>query len=128
MNELNRIIYAEDEPDIQEVALMALDDIGGFKVEACNSGQEMLDKAIAFKPDLILLDVMMPNLDGPATLAQLRKLPELVNTPAAFMTAKVQPKEVEHFLALGAIGVIPKPFDPMTLADQIRDIWNKHVG
>ena len=128
MNELNRIIYAEDEPDIQEVALMALDDIGGFTVEACNSGQEMLDKAIAFKPDLILLDVMMPNLDGPATLAQLRKLPELVNTPAAFMTAKVQPKEVEHFLALGAIGVIPKPFDPMTLADQIRDIWNKHVG
>lgn len=128
MNELNRIIYAEDEPDIQEVALMALDDIGGFTVEACNSGQEMLDKAIAFKPDLILLDVMMPNLDGPATLAQLRKLPELVNTPAAFMTAKVQPKEVENFLALGAIGVIPKPFDPMTLADQIRDIWNKHVG
>ena len=128
MNELNRIIYAEDEPDIQEVALMALDDIGGFTVETCNSGQEMLDKAIAFKPDLILLDVMMPNLDGPATLARLRELPELANTPAAFMTAKVQPKEIENFLALGAIGVIPKPFDPMTLADQIRDIWNKHVG
>lgn len=128
MNELNRIIYAEDEPDIQEVALMALEDIGGFTVEACNSGQEMLEKAIAFKPDLILLDVMMPNLDGPATLVKLREMPELVNTPAAFMTAKVQPNEVENFLAMGAIGVIPKPFDPMKLADQIRDIWNKHDG
>ena len=128
MSELIRIIYAEDEPDIQQVAIMALEDIGGFTVQPCNSGQEMLDKAKDFAPDLILLDVMMPNIDGPETLLRLREIPELVHTPAAFMTAKVQPNEIEHFLALGAIGVIPKPFDPMTLADQIRGIWNKHVS
>ena len=128
MKELIRIIYAEDEPDIKAVTIMALEDIGGFTVQACSSGQELLDTIVGFSPDLILLDVMMPNLDGPATLARLRELPGLENVPATFMTAKVQPTEVAHFMDLGAIGVIPKPFDPMTLADQIRDIWNRHVS
>jgi len=125
MNELSRILYAEDEPDIREVALMALEAIGGFTVMACGSGQEALDKAVEFKPDIILLDVMMPNLDGPSTLLRLKELQALVDVPVVFMTAKVQPKEVEDLISLGAMAVIPKPFDPMTLADQIRDVWNR---
>jgi CheY-like chemotaxis protein len=123
MSELTRILYAEDEPDILEVALIALEAVGGFTVRACSSGQQLLDNAIAFSPELILLDVMMPNMDGPTTLAQLRQVPELSAVPVAFMTAKVQPQEVVHLVSLGAIAVIPKPFDPMTLADQIKEVW-----
>lgn len=120
---LDKILYVEDDPDIQAIAVMVLDAISGFTVEACSSGAEALSKAVAFNPDLILLDVMMPVMDGPETLHALRKLPELAHTPVVFMTAKVQPQEVQGYLDLGAVGVIAKPFDPMTLADQLRDIW-----
>ena len=125
MAELNRILYAEDEPDIQMVAKLALEMVGGFTVKICSSGQEAVDNAVAFNPDLVLLDVMMPGMDGPATLKALRGLPELVATPVVFMTAKVQPQEVEHYKSLGAIDVIAKPFDPMTLASQVRAAWDK---
>lgn len=125
MSELSRILYAEDEADIREVALMALEDVGDFTVMACKSGEEALDKAIAFKPDLVLLDVMMPNLDGTATLARLSELPEMSAVPVVFMTAKIQPNEVENLMELGVIAVISKPFDPMKLADQIREVWNE---
>lgn len=127
MSELTRILYVEDEPDIQAVAQIALESVGGFTLKTCSSGEEALDNAVDFNPDLILLDVMMPGMDGPSTLEALRKLPELANTPAVFMTAKVQPQEVEQLLSGGAVDVIAKPFDPMTLADNIRDIWNKKV-
>ena len=125
MSELSRILYAEDEDDIREIALMAMESIGGFTVEACVSGKDLLEKAVTFRPDLILLDVMMPVMDGPATLSHIRNIRELSNVPVAFMTAKVQPQEVENLKALGAIDVIAKPFDPMTLADQIRDVWSR---
>ena len=125
MSELSRILYAEDEDDIREIALMAMESIGGFTVEACVSGRDLLEKAVTFRPDLILLDVMMPVMDGPATLSHIRNIRELSNVPVAFMTAKVQPQEVENLKALGAIDVIAKPFDPMTLADQIRDVWSR---
>lgn len=123
MSELNKILYVEDEPDIQAVASIALSDVGGFTLEICSSGKSALEKAVAFKPDLLLLDVMMPEMDGPATLEALRRLPETAQTPAIFMTAKVQTHEVEHFKSLGAIQVVAKPFDPMTLAQTLRDIW-----
>ena len=123
MSELNKILYVEDEPDIQAVASIALKDVGGFTLEICSSGKDALAKAAAFKPDLLLLDVMMPEMDGPSTLAALRSMPETANTPAIFMTAKVQTHEVEHFKSLGAIDVVAKPFDPMTLAQTLRDIW-----
>lgn len=123
MSELNKILYVEDEPDIQAVASIALSDVGGFTLEICSSGKSALEKAVAFKPDLLLLDVMMPEMDGPATLEALRRLPETAQTPAIFMTAKVQTHEVEHFQSLGAIQVVAKPFDPMTLAQTLRDIW-----
>jgi len=128
MSELKRILYVEDEPDIQTVAEIALEAVAGFTIKICSSGQEALAEAVAFAPDLLLLDVMMPSMDGPSTLLELRKLPEIANTPAMFMTAKVQPQEIAHFKSLGAIEVIPKPFDPMTLGEQIKTVWQQHFG
>jgi CheY-like chemotaxis protein len=123
MNTLHRILYVEDEPDIQAVAKLALEMVGGFTVKVCSSGEEALREAAAFAPDMILLDVMMPGMDGPSTLKALRELPSLAELPVAFMTAKVQPAEVAHYKTLGARDVIAKPFDPMTLASQVRAIW-----
>ena len=122
---LSRILYVEDDPDIQAIAMMVLESIHGFTMEACSSGADALAKAVPFKPDLILLDVMMPGMDGPETLKNLRKFPVLVDVPVIFMTAKVQPQEVQGYLNLGALGVIAKPFDPMTLAQQLTSIWEK---
>ena len=126
MDELSRILYIEDEPDIQTIARIALESVGGFTLKTCNSGEEALENALSFNPQLLLLDVMMPGMDGPSTLAALKKIPELSNTPAIFMTAKVQPQEIKQLLTYGAIDVIAKPFDPMTLAETIRKIWNKN--
>lgn len=128
MNTLSRVLYVEDEPDIQAVASIALQAVGGFKVQICSSGEEALREVNAFQPDLILLDVMMPGMDGPGTLAVLRATPGLEQIPVVFMTAKVQPSEVEHYKSLGALDVIPKPFDPMKLADQVRRIWSTSHG
>lgn len=123
MSLLQRILYVEDEPDIQVVAKLALEMVGGFTVKICSSGEEALREAAAFAPDMILLDVMMPGMDGPSTLMALREQPSLAELPMAFMTAKVQPAEVAYYKSLGARDVIAKPFDPMTLASQVRAIW-----
>ena len=120
---LNRILYVEDEPDIRMVAQMALQAVGGFTVIACASGQEALEAAPGASADLLLLDVMMPGMDGPSTLKALRALPATANTPVIFMTAKVQAAEVAVYKGLGALEVIPKPFDPMELSAQIQRIW-----
>lgn len=120
---LNRILYVEDEPDIRMVAQMALQAVGGFTVIACASGQEALDAAPGAGADLLLLDVMMPGMDGPTTLKGLRQLPATADTPVIFMTAKVQAAEVAVYKGLGALEVIPKPFDPMELSTQIQRIW-----
>lgn len=125
MKALSKILYVEDEPDIQTVARLALETVGGFSVHICSSGQEALDTVTAFAPDLIMLDVMMPGMDGPSTLAALRELPETAAVPVIFMTAKVQPPEVAHYKELGALDVIPKPFDPMTLSEQVLAAWKK---
>jgi diguanylate cyclase (GGDEF)-like protein len=123
---LKRILMVEDEPDIQAVAQLALEALGGFQVRICGSGREAVQAASAFAPDLILLDVMMPGMDGPSTLRALRALPRIAATPVIFMTAKVQPQEVAAYRATGVLDVIAKPFDPMTLADTIRAIWARH--
>ncbi|MDX1253266.1 MAG: response regulator [Gammaproteobacteria bacterium] len=125
---LQRILYAEDEADIRAVAQIALEAIGGLTLRACGSGKEAVEAAPEFMPELVLLDVMMPGMDGPATLAALRGIPEFAATPVIFMTAKVQPSEIAAYKALGAIDVIPKPFDPMTLATTIRQVWEKSHG
>ncbi len=124
MSQLQRILYVEDEPDIQAIATMALEMVGGFTVKVCSSGEEALADAENFSPDMILLDVMMPGMDGPATLKALREKPALCELPVAFMTAKIQPQEVDYYKSLGALDAIAKPFDPMTLADQVRAIWD----
>ncbi|MBZ0104530.1 MAG: response regulator [Sulfuricella denitrificans] len=121
--DLKRILYVEDEPDIQAVARLALEAIGGFTVEVCNSGQEALEKAPSCAPQLILMDVMMPGMNGPDTLRKMREIPSLEATPVIFMTAKVQPSEIQDYKSMGALGVIPKPFDPMTLAATVSATW-----
>ncbi|AOU99621.1 hypothetical protein BI364_07925 [Acidihalobacter yilgarnensis] len=123
MSQLQRILYVEDEPDIQAVARVALEMVGGFTVEICSSGVEALSVAPVFMPDIILLDVMMSGMDGPTTLTRLREQPELAGIPVIFMTARIQPHEVLQYQSMGAIGVIPKPFDPMQLSDQVRTFW-----
>ena len=128
MSALNKIMHVEDEPDIREVARLALEAVGGFTVESCPSGEEAVAKAPGFKPDLILLDVMMPGMDGPTTFARLRQVPGLEKTPVIFMTAKAMSQEIERFKELGALDVITKPFDPMGLADQVRAIWARVHG
>lgn len=128
MDKLTRILYVEDEPDIQTVARLALETLGGFTVQICSSGDEALRRSSSFEPQLILLDVMMPVMDGPSTLKMLRALPQFAGTPVVFMTAKVQPSEVAHYLELGAVDVIAKPFDPMTLSTQVQAIWTRCHG
>jgi len=126
--QLQRIMIIEDEPDIQMVAQLALEAVGGFHVTISGSGSEALATAPAFAPDLILLDVMMPDMDGPSTLAALRQTPPTAHIPVIFMTAKVQPHEVQQYKALGAWDVIPKPFDPMSLSSTVQAIWDQQHG
>ncbi|SDD34524.1 response regulator [Aquimonas voraii] len=128
MRELRRVLYVEDERDIHEIARLALELIGRLVVKTCGSGPEALAEVEAFSPDLILLDVMMPGMDGPATLQALRQIPAVTRLPVAFMTAKTDPSEIAHLKQLGAIAVIAKPFDPMRLAAQLRDVFQTHVA
>lgn len=125
---LQHILYIDDEEDIRTVAQMALEMVGGMSVTACCCGRDGLDSARSNPPQMILLDVMMPDMDGPETFAALRADPALAAIPVAFMTAKIRPEEISDLMRLGAAGVIAKPFDPMKLADQVRDVWNKFHG
>ena len=125
---LKRVLFVEDDPDIQTVARMALEAVGGFTVLGCASGAEALERVEAFAPDLILLDVMMPGMDGLETLQSLRLLPGAAAVPVVFMTAKVQAQEVAGYREAGAADVIAKPFDPMTLPATVRSIWRRLHG
>jgi CheY-like chemotaxis protein len=115
-----RILHVDDEPDIREVVELSLGLDPAFATRSCGSGKEALAVAADWQPDMILLDVMMPGLDGPATLVQLRENAGTAGIPVIFMTARAQAREVDHFCSLGASGVIAKPFDPMTLAASVR--------
>src|SRR5438552_559339 len=116
---LRTVLYVDDEPDIRQIVQMALELAPGLTVQTAESGEEALGLARARRPDLILLDVMMPGLDGPGTLSRLRADVELSEIPVAFMTAKAMPAEVARFREMGAVGIIAKPFDPMKLAQQV---------
>lgn len=122
MARLKKILYVEDDLDIQAIAKIALEDIGGFKVEICSSGIEAVELVEAFEPNILVLDVMMPVLDGPQTLSEIRKIKGFETMPAIFLTANVQPSEVSFLKEKGATLVISKPFDPMTLAEQIKAV------
>jgi CheY-like chemotaxis protein len=115
-----RILLVDDEPDIREVVDVSLGLDREFKMRACASGADALVMATEWSPTLILLDVMMPLMDGPATLANLRKNPRTADIPVVFLTARTQADEIEQYISLGAQGVLSKPFDPMTLAASVR--------
>jgi two-component system, OmpR family, response regulator len=125
MSNQKRILYVEDEADIQMIAKMTLEMLGGYVVCGCSSGVEALQNALDFLPDLILLDVMLPEMDGPEILRQLRLIPELAATPAVFMTAKVNAQEISKYLSYGAKAVISKPFEPLKLSEQIQHIFTQ---
>ena len=124
--ETKKILVIDDEDDIREVAQVSLEMIGNWAVLTARSGQEGLAKAEVEQPDAILLDVMMPDMDGPTTFQQLQQMPAICHIPVILVTAKVQARDQRRFAGLGVQGMIAKPFDPMTLADQVAEAlgWN----
>ncbi|MBF0492558.1 MAG: response regulator [Deltaproteobacteria bacterium] len=120
--ELEKILYVEDDDDIRILGEMALR-VGPYEVISCSSGPAALKEAAEQNPDLIIMDVMMPGMDGPSALKALGLIPSTQQIPVIFMTAKVQPEEIEAYKKMGAVGVISKPFDPMTLAGEVENIW-----
>jgi len=122
---LRNVLYVDDEPDIREVAAMSLSLVAGLSVHVCESGERALELLQQLQPDLVLLDVMMPGTDGPTTLQRMRENPAMAHVPVVFVTAKALPQEVARFRELGAVAVIPKPFDPMQLGRQVTKIWGE---
>lgn len=122
--QINTVMLVDDEEDIRVVAELSLSQVGQWKTIVADSGTTALEMAATHQPDVILLDVMMPGMDGPQTLQQLRQQDETKHIPVIFLTAKVQPREVNEYLELGASGVVAKPFDPMSLPNEIRSILN----
>lgn len=117
-----RILVIDDEEDIREVAQLSLEMVGGWEVLTAGSGSEGIDKADIEQPDAILLDVMMPDMDGPATFAQMQRRSGTQHIPVILLTAKVQATDQRRFAELGVAGIIAKPFDPMNLANQVAKV------
>ena len=124
---LERVMHVEDDESIRAVAEIALTDVAGFTLLSCDSGQSALAQAEAFAPQLILLDVMMPQMDGLQTLTALRQIPALAKTPVVFMTAKIQQAEKQRYLDAGAVGIIEKPFEPMELGETLQTLYQQHA-
>jgi CheY-like chemotaxis protein len=118
----HKILIIDDEDDIREVAALSLESVAGWEVITANSGAQGLARALEHQPDAILLDVMMPGMDGPTTVRELRKNPATAKIPVLLLTAKVQASDQRRFADLGVESVLFKPFDPMTLADQISGV------
>jgi CheY-like chemotaxis protein len=116
---LAKVLLVDDEPDIRRIAQLSLQHVGRLQVVQASSGRAALPLAVHERPDVILLDVMMPELDGPATFALLQAHPATAGIPVIFMTAKAQPAELAHLRALGASGIIAKPFDPLQLPAEV---------
>lgn len=123
---LKKMIITDDDEDILTITQFSLEDIPEVEIKYCHSGQETIQEALTFQPDLILLDVMMPNMDGLATLAALKLLPSLSQIPVIFLTARARKEEVEDYKKRGAIDIILKPFDPLLLSETIRQIWETY--
>ncbi|HSN97695.1 MAG TPA: response regulator [Candidatus Nanopelagicales bacterium] len=116
------VLLVDDDADIRTIGSLALGDVGGWRTLLASSGQEAIELAVVERPDVVLLDVMMPEMDGPSVLVALQGRAETSAIPVIFMTAKAQKHELSRFRSLGATGVITKPFDPMQLAEEVRRI------
>ena len=125
---LKKIMLVEDDPDIQLITRLGLEVCGGYEVRICASGVQALQSAPAYAPDLILLDVMMPGMDGLATMDALRKLPELATTPVVFFTANSQPEVGQDLRRRGAFDIIVKPIDPNALVERMDAIWRRFTA
>jgi two-component system OmpR family response regulator len=119
------VLYVDDDADICSVVRATLRIVPGLNVQTADSGERAIDLAYELRPDLVLMDVMMPGLDGPSTLKRMRQSILLADIPVIFMTAKVLPAEISQFLQLGAIGVIVKPFDPLKLYADLVALWHR---
>ena len=128
MKKLERILCVDDESDMRMLIKMSLENVGGYEVSVCSSGQELLDNAARWYADLVVLDAVMPLMDGMETMKRLRLLDGYRDTPVLFMTGKAKESEAD-FKAAGAIGIITKPFDPIYLAQDVQKIWESaHNG
>ncbi len=125
--ELKSILYVEDDLHVRTTAKLVLEVLGKFDVRECSSGREALAAARDFVPDLILLDVMMPEIDGLATLEMLRRMPHLTEVPAMFVTSCTSEDDIRRYLQAGAIGIIPKPVIPLSLTGQLNSLWERHA-
>jgi len=121
---LERVCYVEDDEDIQRIVRMSLERVGKMKVEIIGDPMVAIDAIVGFKPDLVMLDWMMPGMDGPTLFRKLQDNPETKSLPVVFMTAKATPTEMEELRSLGALGAISKPFSPKDLPEQLRALWN----
>ncbi len=120
---LNRICYVEDDEDIQRIVRMSLERVGKMTVEVVSDPLVAIERMLAFKPELVMLDWMMPGLDGPALFRKMQELPETKALPVVFITAKASQRELDELRALGALGTISKPFSPKDLPEQLRTLW-----
>jgi CheY-like chemotaxis protein len=122
---LNRICYVEDDEDIQRIVRMSLERVGKMTVEVVGDPTMAIEAMTAFKPDLVMLDWMMPKMDGPAVFRQMKLRPETSHLPVVFITAKAAQRDLDELSKMGAAGTISKPFSPKDLPDQLREIWKK---
>ena len=121
---LNRICYVEDDEDIQRIVRMSLERVGKMTVEVVGDPMQAIERMIAFKPELVMLDWMMPGMDGPTLFKKMREVAETQALPVVFITAKASQRELDELRTLGAAGTISKPFSPKDLPDQLRAIWH----
>jgi CheY-like chemotaxis protein len=120
---LDRICYVEDDEDIQRIVRMSLERVGKMTVEVVGDPMVAIDRITAFKPQLVMLDWMMPGMDGPALFRKMREVADTKDLPVVFITAKASQRELEELKTMGAIGTISKPFSPKDLPDQLRALW-----
>lgn len=125
--EVKKILYAEDELDVQTIVEISVWSTSNYEIKTCCNGKLLLECVEDYNPDLILLDVMMPEMDGPTTLKNLQLNEKTKDIPVIFITAKAQNHEIKLFNETGVIGVITKPFDPISLCSNIKEIWEKSI-
>ncbi|TAH34229.1 MAG: response regulator [Alphaproteobacteria bacterium] len=126
MRSLKKILCIDDEDDMRAVIRFSLENVGNYVVTTCDGGMRALAEIEEINPDMILLDVLMPEMDGFETLKKIREIPRMREVPVLFLTAKIKPDEVEYYHTLGVSGVIPKPLDPMVLPRIIESEWRAY--